>query len=115
MTTKTTRTRIACPDCDASLPGDGSCCDVCGWTLKGGGDDPRLPSGRSRDAIERTKQNIARRRAVDRLRDAGFAMRQTIAAIGNFPDTRFNQKLHREANEVEERVRELERIIVDQG
>jgi hypothetical protein len=21
-----------CPDCYAALPGDGSCCDECGWT-----------------------------------------------------------------------------------
>lgn len=40
-----------CPDCKAVLPGDGSCCDRCGWTLVGGGDDPRLPSGRTREQI----------------------------------------------------------------
>lgn len=40
-----------CPDCSSPLRGDGSCCDFCGWTLVGGGDDPRLPSQRSREQI----------------------------------------------------------------
>ena len=26
--------RKSCPDCYADLPGDGSCCDACGWTRK---------------------------------------------------------------------------------
>lgn len=47
-----------CPDCNNALRGDGSCCDYCGWTLVGGGDDPRLPSGRSRHEIEQAKQQL---------------------------------------------------------
>jgi hypothetical protein len=47
---------MKCPDCNNGLRGDGSCCDYCGWTLAGGGDDPRLPSGRSRHEIEQAKQ-----------------------------------------------------------
>lgn len=43
--------KTGCPDCRASLPGDGSCCDRCGWNLQGGGDDPRLPSGRTAGEI----------------------------------------------------------------
>jgi ribosomal protein L37AE/L43A len=44
-----------CPDCNNGLRGDGSCCDYCGWTLVGGGDDPRLPSGRTPFEIEQAK------------------------------------------------------------
>lgn len=54
---------VRCPDCKTRLPCDGSCCDACGWTWHGGGDDPRLPSDRSKVEIE-TEQA---RRLRDRI------------------------------------------------
>ena len=30
--------RGGCPDCHAALPGDGSCCDECGWVLASDGE-----------------------------------------------------------------------------
>ena len=36
-----------CPDCGVALPGDGSCCDACGWVQSEHGTDTwTLPSGR---------------------------------------------------------------------
>ena len=43
---------MRCPDCMATLPGDGSCCDKCGWVMVGGGDDPRRPSKRTFDELQ---------------------------------------------------------------
>lgn len=33
---------LRCPDCKAMLPGDGSCCDECGWVLAADGE--RMPT-----------------------------------------------------------------------
>ncbi len=53
---------MACPDCYVRLRGDGSCCDYCGWTWHGGGDDQRLPSKRSRDEIRKETDRRSRLR-----------------------------------------------------
>lgn len=55
---------IRCPDCVATLPGDGSCCDRCGWTWHGGGDDERCPSNRTTEEISEEVDRRALTRAI---------------------------------------------------
>jgi ribosomal protein L37AE/L43A len=70
-----------CPDCSYALPGDGSCCDRCGWTLVGGGDDPRLPSDRPLKQIvaEVLRRAIWRRvpLTIDDMYDAAAQLRKS--------------------------------------
>ncbi len=102
---------MKCPDCDNALRGDGSCCDYCGWTMVGGGDDPRLPSQRSREVIERETTRRSVRRSVALIDQAGALMREAIATISTLPDKPLNQKLHSDAIAIEERLRVLEGVV----
>ena len=99
---------MKCPDCDVTLPGDGSCCDTCGWTWHGGGDDPKLPSKRSAGEI---KGEITRRRLrrINGLCEYASAhLREAIGQIGALPDTRPNAAVHEMAIRLEDEVRTLQ-------
>lgn len=102
---------MRCPDCEYSLRGDGSCCDYCGWTLVGGGDDPRLPSKRSREEIARETNRRTAQRARMALDRASSYVREAIAAISMLPDTKASQALHENAGKIEERIRHLQSCV----
>ncbi|HEX5102402.1 MAG TPA: hypothetical protein VFV87_01230 [Pirellulaceae bacterium] len=93
------------------MPGDGSCCDHCGWTLKGGGDDPRLPSNRSLEQIAQETNRRTAQRARMALDRASSYLREAIAAISILPDTPGNQSLHENAGKIEERIRHLQSCV----
>lgn len=109
---KHTRATMNCPDCNSFLRGDGSCCDYCGWTLRGGGDDPKLPSGRTQDAILKEFNRRTARRAFNALDHASAYVREAIAAISVLPDTKANQSLHENAGKIEERIRHLQSCVM---
>lgn len=99
---------MKCPDCHAELRGDGSCCDDCGWTWHGGGDDPRLPSKRSHEEINKEANRRTARRAFLALDRASANVREAIAAISMLPDTKGNQALHENAGKIEDRIRHIQ-------
>lgn len=100
-----------CPDCGRPLRGDGSCCDYCGWTLVGGGDDPKLPSNRSAEQITKETNRRTAQRAFMALDHASANVRAAIGDISILPDTKSNQALYKNACKVEETIRHIQSCV----
>jgi DNA-binding transcriptional regulator YhcF (GntR family) len=79
--------------------------------MVGGGDDPRLPSNRSREQIATETNRRTVQRAFRNLDFASSLMREVIAGISTLPDTKSNQALHRHASAIEERIRHLQSLV----